>query len=46
MKAIEQDIAGRKLSYGQIYDQAKTIIKKSRAITGMMMKKGFIRKTK
>ena len=45
-KAIEQKIAGKKMSWDQIYDQAKAIIKRSRSITQDMMKKGFIKKAK
>ncbi|MBN1822788.1 MAG: NADP-dependent malic enzyme [Endomicrobiales bacterium] len=45
IKAISQKVADRKISYARIYDQAKDIIKRSRAITTMMMKKGLIKKS-
>lgn len=45
LKAIEQKIAENKLSAAQIYEQARKIISRSRAITKMMMQKGFIKKT-
>lgn len=44
-KAINQKIAGKILSSSKIYSGAKTIIKRSRAITQDMMKKGFIKKS-
>ena len=44
-KAISQKIAGKKLSPSQIYEGAKKIIRRSRAITQDMMKKGFIKKS-
>jgi malate dehydrogenase (oxaloacetate-decarboxylating) len=43
-KAVEQKIAGNKLSRAKIYEQAKKIIARSRAITTLMMKKGLIKK--
>ena len=45
-KAVEQKIAGKNMSWDDIYSQAKEIIKRSRAITQVMMKKGFIKKAK
>jgi malate dehydrogenase (oxaloacetate-decarboxylating) len=42
MKAIEQGIARKPLTYEQEYKQAMKIIKRSRDLTGMMMKEGFI----
>lgn len=44
MKAISQKIAENKLSKTQIYNQAKQIITRSRAITETMMQKGLIKK--
>ena len=46
VKAIKEKVAGKKLSYDKIYDNAKTIIKRSRAITDTMMKKGYIKNAK
>ncbi|MCA6071483.1 MAG: NADP-dependent malic enzyme [Endomicrobium sp.] len=46
VKAIKEKVAGKKLSYDKIYDDAKAIIKRSRAITGTMMKKGYIKSAK
>jgi malate dehydrogenase (oxaloacetate-decarboxylating) len=42
MKAIEQGIARVKPSRQELYDHAMAMIKKSRDITGMLMKEGFI----
>jgi malate dehydrogenase (oxaloacetate-decarboxylating) len=42
IKAISQGIARIKLSRQQLYDQAMSIIKKSRDITQSLMKQGFI----
>jgi malate dehydrogenase (oxaloacetate-decarboxylating) len=44
-KAIEQKLARKTMSPTQIYNEAKKIIKRSRAITQDMMKKGFIKKS-
>jgi malic enzyme len=46
VKAIKEKVAGKKLSYDKIYNGAKTIIKRSRAITSAMMKKGYIKSAK
>jgi malate dehydrogenase (oxaloacetate-decarboxylating) len=46
VKAIKEKIADKKLSYDKIYDNAKTIIKRSRCITKVMMKKGYIKSAK
>lgn len=42
MKAIEQGLAKINLTYEQEFEQATQIIKRSRALTQMMMEKGFI----
>jgi malate dehydrogenase (oxaloacetate-decarboxylating) len=42
-KAIAQKIADKKMTADAIYAQAKKIIARSRGITTMMMKKGFIK---
>jgi len=44
VKAIKQKVADRKMTYDQIYAQAKAMIARSRSITSMMMKKGYIKK--
>ncbi|MDR3306403.1 MAG: NADP-dependent malic enzyme [Endomicrobium sp.] len=44
VKAVKEKIAAKKLSYDKIYSDAKEIIKRSRAITETMMKKGYIKK--
>jgi malate dehydrogenase (oxaloacetate-decarboxylating) len=46
LRAIKEKVANRKLSYDKIYDEAKTIIKRSRSITETMMKKGYIKSAK
>jgi malate dehydrogenase (oxaloacetate-decarboxylating) len=46
VKAIKEKVADRKISYDRLYDQAMSMIKRSRAITANMMKKGFIKKAK
>lgn len=46
VKAIKEKVADRKMSYDQLYNQAMAMIKRSRAITSDMMKKGFIKKAK
>lgn len=46
VKAIKEKVADRKISYNQLYNQAMFMIKRSRAITADMMKKGFIKKAK
>ncbi len=42
MKAIEQDIARKPTTYEAELENAKRIIKRSRDLTGMMMKENFI----
>jgi malate dehydrogenase (oxaloacetate-decarboxylating) len=42
MKAQEQGVARLKMSYDDLLDQAKVIIKRSRDITRLMMREGFI----
>ncbi|MDR3071163.1 MAG: NADP-dependent malic enzyme [Endomicrobium sp.] len=44
--AIKEKFAGKKLSYDKIHDNAKVIIKRSRAITETMMEKGYIKSAK
>jgi malate dehydrogenase (oxaloacetate-decarboxylating) len=44
VKAIKEKIALKKLSYDAIYNDAKEMIKRSRSITEVMMKKGYIKK--
>ncbi|MCB4792823.1 MAG: NADP-dependent malic enzyme [Elusimicrobia bacterium] len=46
IKAIEQKVAQKKLSKGQLYKQAREMIVRSRAITKTMMKTGLIKKSK
>ncbi|GHT33236.1 malate dehydrogenase [Endomicrobiia bacterium] len=46
IKALKEKVAAKKLSYDKIYDDAKTIIKRSRAITKTMMEKGYIKSAK
>ncbi|MDR0956931.1 MAG: NADP-dependent malic enzyme [Endomicrobium sp.] len=46
IKAIKENIADRKLNYDKIYENAKLLIKRSRAITEVMMKKGCIKNAK
>jgi malate dehydrogenase (oxaloacetate-decarboxylating) len=41
-KAIEQGLARIKLSYDEIFEQAQSIIKRTRDITQCLMKEGFI----
>jgi malate dehydrogenase (oxaloacetate-decarboxylating) len=43
-KAIQQKVAERKFTRAELYEGAKKIIARSRGITQMMMKKGFIKK--
>ncbi len=43
MKAQQQKIAGRRASAAKLYDEARTMIARSRGITQMMMKKGYIK---
>ncbi|MEW6716493.1 MAG: NADP-dependent malic enzyme [Chloroflexota bacterium] len=43
MKAQEQGVARLTKSYDELIDHAMTIIKRSRDLTSMMMKKGFIK---
>ncbi len=45
-KAIKEKVADKKMSYEQFYNQAVKIIKRSRAVTADMMKKGFIKNSK
>jgi malate dehydrogenase (oxaloacetate-decarboxylating) len=44
-KAIELKLAGKVTAKSKIYSEAKAIIKRSRAITQDMMKKGYIKKS-
>jgi malate dehydrogenase (oxaloacetate-decarboxylating) len=46
VRAIKEKVASRKLNYDKIYDNAKKIIRRSRAITEIMMKKGYIKSAK
>jgi malate dehydrogenase (oxaloacetate-decarboxylating) len=46
MEAIKEKVAGKKLSYDKIFNDAKSIIKRSRAITETMMKSGYIKSAK
>ncbi|MHB9154934.1 MAG: NAD(P)-dependent malic enzyme [Endomicrobiales bacterium] len=46
MKAIAQKVADRKISRAKLYADAREIIARSRAITGVMMKKGLIKAAK
>jgi malate dehydrogenase (oxaloacetate-decarboxylating) len=46
MKAIKEKVADKKLSYNKIFNDAKSIIKRSRAITKTMMKSGYIKSAK
>ncbi|MDR3256276.1 MAG: NADP-dependent malic enzyme [Endomicrobium sp.] len=46
VKAIKEKVAGKKLSYDKIFNDAKVMIKRSRAITETMMKKGYIKSAK
>jgi len=43
VKAVKEKVAGKKLSYDRIFENAKAMIKRSRAITDTMMKKGYIK---
>jgi malate dehydrogenase (oxaloacetate-decarboxylating) len=42
MKAQEQGVARLTMSYDELYDHARTVIKRSRDLTHLMMKEGFI----
>ena len=42
VKAIEQGLARKQLSYEELYEHARTIIKRSRDLTHRMMEEGFI----
>jgi malate dehydrogenase (oxaloacetate-decarboxylating) len=42
MKAQEQGVARLEMSYDELYAKARTIIKRSRDLTHMMMQEGFI----
>jgi malate dehydrogenase (oxaloacetate-decarboxylating) len=44
MKAQEQGLARIQMSYDELYNQATTIIKRSRDLTQRMMSDGFIAK--
>jgi malate dehydrogenase (oxaloacetate-decarboxylating) len=44
-KAVELGIARRPLTYDEAYQQAATIIKKSRDLTQLMMEEGFIERS-
>jgi malate dehydrogenase (oxaloacetate-decarboxylating) len=43
VKAIREKVANKRLSYDKIFNGAKVIIKRSRAITETMIKKGYIK---
>lgn len=43
MKAIEQKVADKKISRDKLYNEARALIRRSRAITETMMKKRYIR---
>lgn len=43
-KAIEQGLAGLTMTYDELYEHAHKIIKRSRDLTTMMMREGFIAK--
>ena len=43
MKAQQQKIAGRKASAAKLFEEAQQMIARSRGITQMMMKKGYIK---
>ncbi|MDR0985290.1 MAG: NADP-dependent malic enzyme [Endomicrobium sp.] len=45
VKAIREKVADKKLSYDELFNNAKLIIERSRAITETMMKKGHIKKS-
>ncbi|MDR0977760.1 MAG: NADP-dependent malic enzyme [Endomicrobium sp.] len=44
VEAVKEKIAVKKLSYDEIYKNARDMIKKSRAVTETLMKKGYIKK--
>ncbi|MDR3281599.1 MAG: NADP-dependent malic enzyme, partial [Endomicrobium sp.] len=46
VKAIREKVANKKLSYDKIFNDAKVMIKRSRAITETMIKKGYIKSAK
>ncbi|MDR1720790.1 MAG: NADP-dependent malic enzyme [Endomicrobium sp.] len=46
VKAISEKVANRKISYDKIFDNAKIMIRRSRAITETMMKKSYIKSAK
>ena len=46
VKAIKEKVACKELSYDEIFNDAKAIIKRSRAITKTMMEKGYIKSAK
>ncbi|MDR1400869.1 MAG: NADP-dependent malic enzyme [Endomicrobium sp.] len=46
VRAIKEKVAHKKLSYDEIFNGARVIIKRSRAITETMMKNGYIKNAK
>jgi malate dehydrogenase (oxaloacetate-decarboxylating) len=42
MKAQEQGLAGKQMTYDELFDQAHTIIKRSRGMTQLLMDEGYI----
>jgi malate dehydrogenase (oxaloacetate-decarboxylating) len=46
VKAIREKVANKRLSYDKIFNGAKAMIKRSRAITETMIKKGYIKSAK
>ena len=42
MKAQEQGVARLTMSYEELYEHARTVIKRSRDLTHMMMNEGYI----
>lgn len=46
VKAIKEKVASNILSYNEIYENAKKIIKRSRQVTETMMKEGYIKSAK
>jgi malate dehydrogenase (oxaloacetate-decarboxylating) len=42
LKAIEQDIARKKLSRQELYERAESIIKRTQDVVALLMRQGFI----
>jgi malate dehydrogenase (oxaloacetate-decarboxylating) len=42
MKAQEQEVARLQVSYHDLFEQARRMIERSRTLTRMMMREGFI----